>query len=77
MQHLNELQDDASEVKDLKNEISEEITELNGTFSEDELNVRNNAARMLDGRLQGNFVSENVVNLSKRNLADSQRSFLS
>ena len=32
---------------------------------------------MLDGRLQGNFVSKNVVNLSKRNLTDSEISLLS
>ena len=75
--HLNELQDDASEVKDLKNDISEEITDLNTSFSDDELNVKDNAAKMLDGKLQGNFVSKNVVNLSKGNLTDSEISLLS
>ena len=74
--YLNESQDDASEVKDLKNDISEEITDLNTSFSDDELNVRDNAAKMLDGRLQSNFVSKNVVNLSKRNLTDSEISLL-
>ena len=77
LSHLNESQDDASEVKDLKNDISEEITDLNTSFSDDELNVRDNAAKMLDGRLQGNFVSKNVVNLSRRNLTDSEISLLS
>ena len=75
--HLNESQDDASDFKDLKNDISEEITDLNTSFSDDELNVRDNAGKMLDGRLQGNFVSKNVVNLSKRNLTDSKISLLS
>ena len=32
---------------------------------------------MLDNRLQGNFVSKNVVNLSMRNLTDSEISLLS
>ena len=32
---------------------------------------------MLDNRLQGNFVSKNVVNLSRRNLTDSKISLLS
>ena len=75
--HLNESQDDANEVKDLKNDISEKIIDLNSSFSDDELNVRDNAAKMLDFRLQGNFVSENVVNLSKRNVTDSEISLLS
>ena len=75
--HLNESQDDASEFKDLKNDISEEITDLNTSFSDDELNVRDNAGKMLDGRLQGNFISKNIVNLSKRNLTDSEISLLS
>ena len=75
--HLNESQDDASDFKDLKNDISEEITDLNTSFSDDELNVRDNAGKMLDGRLQGNFVSKNVVNLSKGNLTDSEISLLS
>ena len=44
---------------------------------DDELNVRDNAGKMLDGKLQGNFVSKNVVNLSKRNLTDSEISLLS
>ena len=75
--HLNESQDDASEFKDLTNNISEEITDLNTSFSDDELNVRDNAGKILDGRLQSNFVSKNVVNLSKRNLTDCEISLLS
>ena len=75
--HLNKSQDDASEVKDLKNDIFAEITDLSTSFSDDELNLRDNAAKMLNGRLQGNFVSKKVVNLSKRSLTDSEISLLS
>ena len=75
--HLDESQDGASEVKYLKNDISEEITDLNTSFSDDELNERYNAAKMLDDRLQCNFVSKNDINLSKRNLTDSEISLLS
>ena len=41
------------------------------------LNVKDNAGKMLDNRLQGNFVSKNVVNLSRRNLTGSEISLLS
>ena len=75
--HLNKSQDGASEVKDLKNDIFAEIIDLSTSFSDDELNLRDNAAKMLNGRLQGNFVSKKVVNLSKRSLRDSEISLLS
>ena len=41
------------------------------------LNVKDNAAKMLDSRLQGNFLSKNVANLSKRNLTYFEISLLS
>ena len=41
------------------------------------LNVKDNAAKMLNNKLQGNFVSNNVVNLSRRNLIGSEISLLS
>ena len=43
--------------------------------SEDNLNVKDNAAKMLDNRLLGNFVSKNVVNWSRRNLTGSENIF--
>ena len=41
------------------------------------LNVKDNAAKMLDSRLQGNFLSKNVANLSRRNLTYFEISLLS
>ena len=66
--HLNESEDDVSEEKDLENGISVEIRDLNTSSLDNKLNVKENAAKILDNRLQGNFVSKNVVNLSRRNL---------
>ena len=40
------------------------------------LNVKDNAAKMLDSRLQGNFLSKNVANLSRRNLTYFEISLL-
>ena len=36
-----------------------------------------NEAEMCDGRLKGKFVSENVINLSKRDLSENEISLLS
>ena len=44
---------------------------------EDERNANGNQALLLENRLKGNFVSKNVVNLSKRNLNDAEISLLS
>ena len=44
---------------------------------EEERNANGNQALLLENRLKGNFVSKNVVNLSKRNLNDAEISFLS
>ena len=44
---------------------------------EEERNANGNQALLLENRLKGNFVSKNVVNLSKRNLNDVEISLLS
>ena len=44
---------------------------------EEERNANGNKALLLENRLKGNFVSKNVVNLSKRNLNDAEISLLS
>ena len=44
---------------------------------EGERNANGNQAVTLENRLEGNFVSKNVVNLSKRNLNDAEISLLS
>ena len=44
---------------------------------EGEINANGNQAILLENRLKGNFVSKNVVNLSKRNLNDAEISLLS
>ena len=63
--------------KDLENDSLVEIRDVNASSLGDKLNIKDNAAKMLDNRLQGNFVSKNVVNLTRRNLTDSEISFLS
>ena len=74
---LNELEDDVSEEKDFENDCSVEIRDVNTSSLDSKLNVKENATNMLDIRLQGNFVSKNVANLSKRNLAGYEPSLLS
>ena len=44
---------------------------------EGEINANGNQAILLENRLKGNFVSKNVLNLSKRNLHDAEISLLS
>ena len=63
--------------KDLKNDTSVEIRDVNASSIDSKLNVKDNAAKMLDNRLQGNFASKNVVNLSRRNLTDPEIYLLS
>ena len=75
--HLNESEDDVSEEKDVKNDSSVEIRDVNTSSIDNKLNVKDNAAKMLDNRLQCTFVSKNVVNLSRRSLANSEISLLS
>ena len=73
---MNESEDDLSEEKDLENDSSVEICDVNTGSLDKKLNVKDDAAEMLDNRLQGNFVSKNVVNLSRRNLTGSEISLL-
>ena len=75
--HLNESEDDVNEEKDLENDSSVETRDVNTSSLDNRLNVKDNAAKMLNNRLQGNFVSKNVVNLSRRNLTGSEISLLS
>ena len=65
------------EKKDLKDDSSVETRGVNTSSIDNKLNVKDNAAKMSRNRLQGNFVSKNVVNLSRRNLTDSEISLLS
>ena len=73
---MNESEDDLSEEKDLENDSSVEICDVNTGSLDKKLNVKDDAAEMLDNRLHGNFVSKNVVNLSRRNLTGSEISLL-
>ena len=66
-----------SEKKDLKDDSSVETRGVNTSSIDNKLNLKDNAAKMSCNRLQGNFVSKNVVNLSRRNLTDSEISLLS
>ena len=58
---MNELEDDVNEEKGLENDSSVETHEVNTSSLDNRLNVKDNAAKMLNNRLQGNFVSKNVV----------------
>ena len=60
-----------------ENDSSVEIRDVNTSSLDNKLNVKDNVAKMLDNRLQGNFVSKNVVNLFRRNLTGSEISLLS
>ena len=53
--HLNESENDVSEEKDLENDSSVEIRDLNTSSLDNKLNLNDNAAKMLDNRLQDNF----------------------
>ena len=74
---MNESEDDVNEEKDLENDSSVEIRDINASSLDNRLNLKDNAAKMLNNRLQGNFVSKNVVNLSRRNLTASKIFLLS
>ena len=75
--HLNESEDDVKKEKDLENDSSVETCDVNTSSLDIRLSVKDNAAKMLNNRLQGNFLSMNVVNLSRRNLTGSKISLLS
>ena len=69
---MNESEDAANEEKDLENDSSVETPDANTSSLDNSLNVKENVAKMLNNRLQGNFLSKNVVNLSRRNLTGSE-----
>ena len=69
--------DDVSEENDLKNDSSVEILDVNTCSIDNKLNVKDNVVKMLDNRLQGNFVRLNVMNLSRPKLTDPEISLLS
>ena len=48
--HLNELEDDVSEEKDLENDSSVEICDVTTASSDNKLNVKDNVAKMLGNR---------------------------
>ena len=73
--HLNESEDDVSEKKDSDSLV--EISDVNANSIDNKLNLKDNAAEILENRVQGNFVRGNVVNLSMQNLTDSEISLLS
>ena len=77
--HLNKHEDNVSEEIDLENSIENSIETRDVTTSSlgNRLNVTDNGAKTLNNRLQGNFVSNNVVNLSRRNLTGFEVSLLS
>ena len=58
--HLNESQDDVSEEKNLENYSSVEIRDVYTSSLDNKFNVKDNAAKMLDNRLQCNFVIKNL-----------------
>ena len=74
---MNESEDDVIEEKDLENDSSVEIRDASTSSLDNRLNVKDNVAKMLNNRLQGNFVSKNAVNLSRWNLTGSEISLLS
>ena len=74
---MNESEDDINEGKDLENHSSAETSHVNTSSLDNRLNVKDNVVKMLNNKLQGNFVSKNVVNLSRRNLTGSEITLLS
>ena len=74
---MNKSEDDVNEEKDLENDSSVETRDVNTISLDNRLNVKDNAAKTLNNRLQGNFVSKNVLNLSRPNLTGSEISLSS
>ena len=69
---MNETEDDASEEKGLENDSSVEIRDVNTSSLDNMVKDNDNAAKMLNDILQGDFFSKKVVKLSRRNLTDSE-----
>ena len=64
--------------KNLENDSSVEIRDVNTRSLDDKLNVKDKEeVEMLNNRLQSNFVSKNVVNLSRLNFTNFEISLLS
>ena len=74
---MNESKDDVIKEKVLEDDNSVQIRDKSTSSVGNILNVKDNAAKVLDNTLQGNFVSKNVVNLSQWNHKDSKISLLS
>lgn len=53
------------------------IQDLNTSSKNIKLNLNNSTVKVLDDRLQGNFVNNNAANVSRRNLTDFEKSLLS
>ena len=53
------------------------IQDINTSSENIKLNLNNSTAKVLDDRLQGNFVNSNAANVSRRNLTDFEKSLLS
>ena len=53
------------------------MRDVNTCYIVNKLNVKDDAARKLHNRLQGNFVSQNVMNLPRHKLTVSEMSLLS
>lgn len=53
------------------------IRDVNTSSKNIKLNLNNSTTKVLDDRLQGNFVNDNVVNVSRWNLTDFEKSLLS
>ena len=53
------------------------IQDINTSSENIKLNLNNSTAKVLDDRLQGNFVNNNAANVSRRNLTDFEKSLLS
>ena len=51
--------------------------DINTSSENIKLNLNNSTAKVLDDRLQGNFVNNNAANVSRRNLTDFEKSLLS
>ena len=57
--------------------VSGELSEDNSNDSEVAQEIDDNRAQLKDNRLEGKFVSKNVINLSQRQLTKSEISLLS
>ena len=66
-----------SNMEDKKNENFNSIENLSNCEKESNVLKENNIASQIGVRLEGKFVSKNVINLSRRNLSTPEISLLS